>query len=720
MATPPLRTVHLILQAHIDPVWVWPWTAGVDEALNTCASMCDLLDRHPEAIFTRGESWVYEQVRQHDPALFRRILGHIRGGRWSPVGGWYIQPDCNLPGEESMRRQISAGKAWFEEHVGLFPKIGYNVDSFGHTAALPDIMAAHGQHSYVMMRPMDHERTLPSRVFRWRGFAGGREITTFRIANGYATIFEPTLGHIERALEGLPPGVNDTMCFLGVGDHGGGPTEAILRWCRANWTALPGVRLVYSSPERYFKAIARQVPNLPLVTGELQMHAIGCYSVHRPVKVGVRRGENILAQAQRALELASPAERREAAPKLKGAWEQVLFNTFHDTLGGSCIATANRYSEEQLAFAATIGERVLSRTFRRRAHALRPDRRQRFAIANYSGVPFSDWIEHEPWLEWTSWKPDWCLLDEKGRVVPTQVIEAEPLMPDSTRVLFPLEVEPGKLRVVRVARLPKGRKPALKGAAPSFRLTLTRGRAVLKATGAPAFAVPDLELIEDKSDTWSHGLDRFSGPLRARPRWEKPEKVEDGLLRCTWRLHGTIAGSAVCADWRRYRSCDWWEVRLRVNWCEQHKLLRLSWDPGAAILSRNDGIPGRGLDRESDGKERPTRDRSLLRLKGGRTAGAVFPDVFSMSGDAERLRLTLLRSSPLAHHDPKILPPKLPHANWADRGDHVFTMRFHPAGRVTAAVLDAEALLLQQKPVVADLTRGMPYRPYKDQADWPV
>ncbi len=168
----PNRTVHLICQAHIDPVWLWPWTAGVDEVLNTCASMCDFLDRHPEVIFTRGESWVYEQVRRHDPTLFRRIVRHIRAGRWSPVGGWFIQPDCNLPGEEGLHQQIELGRAWFEKHVGSFPRVAYNVDSFGHTAALPEIMRAHGQDCYVFMRPMKEERALPSRVFRWRGYAG--------------------------------------------------------------------------------------------------------------------------------------------------------------------------------------------------------------------------------------------------------------------------------------------------------------------------------------------------------------------------------------------------------------------------------------------------------------------------------------------------------------------------------------------------------------------
>lgn len=715
-----MRTVHLIFNAHLDPVWLWPWTAGVDECLNTCYTMCNTLDRHPDIIFTRGEAWVYEQVRRHDPALFKRIVKHIKAGHWSVVGGWWIQPDCNLPGAENMHQQIALGKAWFKKHLGRFPRIGYNVDSFGHSAALPDIMAAHGQDNYVFMRPMAHEATLPARVFRWRGRAGGKVVTTFRIANGYCTIFQPTLDHIESALKDLPNGVDHTMCFLGVGDHGGGPNEAIIAWCRENMNAMPGVKFEFSSPERYFKAIAPVRHKLPLVTGELQMHAIGCYTVHRPVKLGVRRAENTLAQAESALAAATPAERKAAAPALASAWENLCFNSFHDTLGGSCTPSAARAADDQLAGAKAAAETVLSETFRRRAHGLPLDPRQRLVIANYTAEKFTDFVEHEPWLEWTHWKPDWCLLDERNRPVPHQIIEPETLMPDTTRVLFPLELTPGALRTVRIARNSKGQPAPLKGAAPNFTLALNAdGSGTLMADGA-ACALPEPRLIEDKSDTWSHGIDRFAGPQLDHAHWDEPTQVETGPLRHLWRVTGRIGDSRLCADWRRYRGQNFYELRLRINWHEHHRLLRLSWNPGAAITAREDGISGGGLPRASDGRELPLRDRSLLKLADGKRAGLVAPEVFAVSGDAKEVHLTLLRSCPFAHHDPMILPPHLPHVNWADQGDHTFDLRFLPAGRVTAAQLDRHALHLQQRPVAADLTRGMPFRPFRSDPNRPL
>ncbi len=600
---------------------------------------------------------------------------------------------------------------------------GYNVDSFGHTAALPDILAAHGQPNYVFMRPMAHETKLPANVFRWRGHPGGKIVNAFRISYGYATIFPPNLEWVESSLKPLPAGVNHTMCFLGVGDHGGGPNEHMIEWVRANKDAIPGARMEFSSPERFFRALQPELKHLPLVTGELQMHAIGCYTGHRPVKLGVRRAENMLALAQRALAQAAPADRRAAQAVLDASWRSLCFNSFHDTLGGSCTPSAARAADDQLAAAKAAAETVLSETFRKKAHALSADKRQRIVLANYSGEKFSDFIEHEPWLEWTHWKPDWCLLNERNQLVPHQIIEPETLMPDTMRILFPATIEAGKFHTVRIARNASGKTPVLKGAKPDFTLvTSPDGRGSLQPAAGAACPLPELKLIEEKSDTWSHGLDRFAGPQLDHAHWSSPVQVENGPVRSTWRIDGTIGSSRICADWRRYLGQDFYELRLRVTWHEHHKLLRLSWSvsEGAPIASsREDGISGGGLPRASDGRELPLRDRSLLLLENGTRAGLVAPEIFAISGDASAVHLTLLRSCPFAHHDPKILPDKLEHYAWQDQGEHTFFFRYFPSGKVTARELDRHALLLQQRPVVADLTRGMPYRPYKDDPAWP-
>src|ERR1019366_1814240 len=117
---------------------------------------------------------------------------------------------------------------------------------------------------------------------------------------------------------------------------------------------------------------------------------IGCYTGHRPVKLGVRRAETMPALAQRALATAPPAARRAAQPVIDESWRTLCFNSFHDTLGGSCTPSAARAADDQLAGVKAAAETVLSETFRRKAHALPADPRQRIVLANYSSEKFSD------------------------------------------------------------------------------------------------------------------------------------------------------------------------------------------------------------------------------------------------------------------------------------------------------------------------------------------
>ncbi|MDR1284001.1 MAG: alpha-mannosidase [Opitutaceae bacterium] len=719
-----MRTIHLICNAHIDPVWLWPWTAGLDEIINTCESVCNLLDRHPEVIFTRGESWVYERIEEIDPALFRRIRKHVKAGRWEIVGGWFVQPDCNLPGIYGLRKQIELGRDYFQRTFGQFPRIAYNVDSFGHSAALPGLMAEAGQNGYIMMRPQENEQKLPARLFRWRGYEDGPEITTFRIASAYCTPGGANIGHLERSLESIPPGITHTMCFVGIGDHGGGPTEEIVQWLHAHRDAIPGARLEFSSPSRFFKAVAREAGRLPLVTGELQKHAIGCYSVHRAIKEETSLCEHLLEQAEHALARDRSASRKVAAASkeaLASALRWLCFNQFHDTLGGTCVPSAWRAARAQLGYAQTVAEDILAHTLRRAATALPACPHQRIVL-NCPGTPFHDWIEHEPWLEWTRWQPDWTLVDEKGAEVPYQVLEAEGVTEGLVRLLFKLRLSPGHLRILRIASRSSG-----SGFGPDSGSGFGLGSGKKPVSG-PAIApipefisgakAPTLELIKDDSDTWSHGLNSYEGPATATARWSRRLiPVDQGPLLHSWKRTGRIGRSELQSEWRHYTGEDFWELRLDVEWRESRQLLRLVWSPGGEIGWRDDGIAGGGLRREPDGTEFPLRDRSWLSVGrgGGKGAGVVCPGVYSISGNRRELRLTLLRSAIMAHHDPH--NGRASRRVFSDQGHQHFVFRFFPiSSRLVPEELDHHALALRRPPQVMDLTRGMPLRPCRGQA----
>lgn len=703
-----MKTVHLIFNAHLDPVWLWPWSAGLDEIINTASSVCDLLDRHPDLVFTRGESWVYAQMERMAPALFRRVVRHVKSGQWEVVGGWYIQPDCNLPGRKGFERQIKRGKDYFLSRFGAFPRIAYNVDSFGHAASLPDIMRAHGQTHYVMMRPQAHEMTLPACLFRWQG-SGGAEVATFRIAPAYCTA---TLGwdHIEGSLAGLPAGVDDTMCFVGVGDHGGGPTESLVEWCRENARRRPDVRLVFSSPRRFFRAVDGTQAKWPLVKGELQHHAIGCYSAHREVKRLVKTAEELLTQADAAVATDRSLRTTTAAARQQ-AWDWACFGAFHDTIGGTCLPSAYPQVNWQLGHALCTADEILQVRLRRLMAGLPRDPLQRIVLGNFGATDFDDYLEHEPWLEWTEWQPDWVLLDERGRVVPHQRMDGEAMRSNMARVLFRISVPAGKTRVLRIARKPGA------SVAPVRRFSsLKIGRAGLLAArdARGRCPLPRLQLRVDRTDAWSHGVDRFDDRIVDHATWRKPQRMETGPLVECWQVAGRIGRSPLKAEWRFYARAPFIDLHLRVEWREEHRILQLVHPTGSPVVDHVDGIPGDSFQRAADGKERPIRDFVLLRLAGGDRAGLVCPEVFSASVERGGATLTLLRSCIMTHHVP--YDARRARRRFSDRGEHEIRFRFYRGAQTDVPTLEAAARALESTVLRGDLTVGMPLRPLRGQA----
>ncbi|NLD73405.1 MAG: alpha-mannosidase, partial [Chloroflexi bacterium] len=173
---PPV-TVHMIGNAHIDPVWLWPLSEGRAEVLSTYRTALMLLDEFPGYVFTSGGSVTYQWAAEDDPALFGRIQQAVAEGRWALVNGWWLQPDCNIPGGESFARHALYGQRFLEEHFGRRARVGYNVDTFGHAGTLPMLLRGGGLDYYVFFRPGPHEKDLPREPFWWEAPDGTRVLT---------------------------------------------------------------------------------------------------------------------------------------------------------------------------------------------------------------------------------------------------------------------------------------------------------------------------------------------------------------------------------------------------------------------------------------------------------------------------------------------------------------------------------------------------------------
>ncbi|MDQ4100016.1 MAG: hypothetical protein M3121_05915 [Chloroflexota bacterium] len=223
-------TLHMIGNGHIDPVWLWPWPEGFHEVTATFRAALDRIAESDDFVFTASSAAMYEWVEKQQPAMFDEIKRRVTEGRWVIVGGWWVQPDCNLPSGESFVRQALYGQRYFLEKFGRTATVGYNVDSFGHHAMLPALLRGAGLDSYVFMRPQEHEMGLPGRLFHWEG-ADGSRVLAFRIPYAYTSRDNlPT--HVERCATELRPPLMESMCFYGVGNHGGGPTKESLQWIR--------------------------------------------------------------------------------------------------------------------------------------------------------------------------------------------------------------------------------------------------------------------------------------------------------------------------------------------------------------------------------------------------------------------------------------------------------------------------------------------------------
>src|SRR3954467_10816480 len=225
---------------------------------------------------------------------------------------------------------------------------------------LPQLLRRAGMDSYVFMRPGPHEYRLPGPIFWWQSPDGSR-VLTYRLPHEYCASGEDLGYHLDKSIGQLPEHWTEMMAFYGVGNHGGGPTRANLESIRRLDGAGSMPRLRHSTPRQFFDAVdQRGGDDLPVIDAELQHHAVGCYSAHSGIKRWMRRAENALARAEKWASIAAVvAGLPYPAAGLDEAWKLTLFNQFHDTLGGTSIASAYDDARGQLGHAASAASLAL-------------------------------------------------------------------------------------------------------------------------------------------------------------------------------------------------------------------------------------------------------------------------------------------------------------------------------------------------------------------------
>src|SRR6202167_5459801 len=366
--------IRLTGNSHIDAAWLWPWTETVQVVRNTFSTALQLMDEYPKYTFTQSAAAYSEWMCQKYPAICQEIQDRVKQGRWEMVGGMWVEPDLNMPDGESLVRQLLICKRYFRDKFGVDVRIGWNPDSFGYNWQLPQIYKKSGI-DYFVTQKMDWNDTnhLPFKLFWWQSPDGSKVLTYF--PHDYDLGIEPEMlaKDLAQARE-RNPGLPEMMHLFGIGDHGGGPTRAMLdagvRWTDPKMVypkAFFGVAQGYfsdvegkldsaHSPVWNYQTIAggsTRLPapppgmvSLPTWNDELYFeYHRGVFTSQANHKRNMRESEVWMLDAEKYSSLAWLSGRAYPTSTLNEAWKKVLFNQFHDLAAGSGIGVI--YKEAQ-------------------------------------------------------------------------------------------------------------------------------------------------------------------------------------------------------------------------------------------------------------------------------------------------------------------------------------------------------------------------------------
>ena len=352
------RSYSLILagHAHIDMNWMWSWQETVAATLDTFRTMLAIMDEYPRFCFSQSQASVYKIVEDFDPDMMARIKERIAEGRWEVTASAWVEQDKNMPSTESMARHILYTKNYLQTKWGLDPaalELDFSPDTFGHSAHMPELLSHGGVKYYYHCRGTDSHETL----YRWKA-PSGKEVLIYREPYWYNSGITPHIGSglvdLSRKCGGLKTG----LIVYGVGDHGGGPTRRDLERAQEmmEWPIYPAIR--FGTLREFFHLAESVREKLTVIDHELNFILTGCYTTQGRIKMGNRKTEAALGDAEALGGLAQGLVHAPyRAAQYERAWQNVLFTHFHDILTGSCVQDSREHAmglfSEALAVANT-------------------------------------------------------------------------------------------------------------------------------------------------------------------------------------------------------------------------------------------------------------------------------------------------------------------------------------------------------------------------------
>lgn len=679
------RRIYMIGNAHIDPVWLWHWPEGYAEVRATFRSALDRMKEYDEFVFTMDQIVFLSWIEEHDPDMFAEIAERIAQGRWELAGGMWVEPDCNLPSGESFVRHTLYSQRYLHSRFGVIATVGLNADPFGHNAMLPQLLAKSGMDSYLFLRPQAHEMALPGGAFRWHA-PDGSSVLAARIPNEYCASPREVTYQVAKSLAQLPAANRPLVCFYGVGNHGGGPTrtniDSIRELARRDGTPP----LSAATARSYFDAAAGDAQN-GSYTGELQMHAVGCYSAQSEIKRNNRRCENALLSAEKwATVAAGLARLADPRAELEHAWKQVLFNQFHDILPGSAVPGAYVDARDMHGEAASIAARVTNRAVQSIARQIDTAGGPGGTGASERGVagavpvvvfnPHAFGVVETVELEFGAFPGPVTVTAADRTPVAAQQIRSESVTGGRRRLAIRASLPPLGYTTFRFSPTAGSDLTSVARADSIDESDLTLDNGILRVTVDPATgwlsSLIDLAtgteltpahpgahavVLDDPTDTWSHGV-RSYGNVAGTFSCDSAVRIEAGPVRQSIRVMGSYGRSTLIEEIRLDAGARFLDVAVIIDWREQLRALKLRFPASLERSIATHEIPYGHLVRPADGQEVPS--HSWVDVTGtvhGEPFGLslINDSKYSVDVEASEIGLMVLRSPAYAWHDPAVL-----------------------------------------------------------------
>ncbi len=331
---------YAVGNAHLDLAWLWPMAETYRKTERTFAAQLRLIEEYPEYKFIQSQPASYEMCKKYYPELFARIKEAIKGGQWIADGAMWVEPDTNMASGEALIRQLVHGKRYYKEEFGVDSEILWLPDTFGYTAALPQILKGCGVKYLVTQKifwSYNEGEQFPYHYFTWQGMDGSQIVSFLPTSYTYRTDpIEANRIWKERTQ------LQDLDAFLmpyGYGDGGGGPARDYVEYAKRQEDLEGSVKVKMAGPAEFFHDMEQQGGPVNTYVGELYFSAHrGTYTSQAMIKQNNRLSELAMREMEMWSCLAMNKGMEYQLSRADAFWKEVLLHQFHDILPGSSIA----------------------------------------------------------------------------------------------------------------------------------------------------------------------------------------------------------------------------------------------------------------------------------------------------------------------------------------------------------------------------------------------